>query len=70
MYEIWSEGFVIQGSSGKALLEGRMEADNFREACITLLGDRLDKDRDGNYKLSIWGCRLFDNEPAARASFG
>jgi hypothetical protein len=30
----------------------------------------LDKNRDGSVKLSIWACRLFDNETDARKSFG
>ena len=30
----------------------------------------LDKDHDGKLKLSIWACRLFDNEQDARKSFG
>lgn len=30
----------------------------------------LDTDRKGNIELSIWACRLFDNEAEARKSFG
>jgi hypothetical protein len=67
MYEVWSEGYRITGNDGTATLEGRIEADNFHDACVKLLGERLDKGRD---ELSVWGCRLFDNETEARVSFG
>lgn len=70
MYEIWSEGFRVMEASATASLEGKIDAEDFTDACIKLLGDRLDKEADGSHKLSVWGCRLFDNEHAARASFG
>jgi len=69
-YQIWSEGFEITGNSGEASLQGEIEAHNFHDACVQLLGAMLDKDRNGHYRLSMWGCRLFDNEAEARRSFG
>lgn len=68
-YEIWSEGCMVQGmdSPAKASLVAVVEAESFQEAC--------DKHFEGNYcynrrNLTHWGCRLYDNEAAARASFG
>lgn len=69
-YEVWSEGYMATGEHGKAHLYGKVKAINFHTACTTLLGKKLDQNRDGSAKLSVWGCRLFDNEADARASFG
>jgi hypothetical protein len=70
IYQVWCEGYQTSGNSDTAVLEGEIRAESFTEACIKLLGDRLDKNPDGSYRLSRWGCRLFDNEAEARASFG
>ena len=64
-FKIWSEGYSITGNSSEAMFHGEIDAENFEDACAKLLGDKLDKNR-----LSIWGCRLFDNELDARKSFG
>lgn len=81
-YDVWIEGYSAPEDSSslsrKAAFEGSIEATSFNEACIAILGDRLDKD-DGNPDgylhslggyLSVWGCRCFDNEQDARESFG
>ena len=66
-FEIWSEGYIITGGSGTALLRGKIKADSFKEACDILFGG----DRFYNPKnLTYWGCRLFDNETDARKAFG
>ena len=70
LYQVWSEGYNAAGNSATASLEGEIEAESFHDACVSLLGDKLDKDRNGHYRLSMWGCRLFDNKSDARASFG
>jgi hypothetical protein len=69
-WEIWSEGYITTGEHGLATFEGRANGETFEEACINLLGDKLDKNKDGSPKLSIWACRLFPTEHEARASFG
>jgi len=69
-YQIWSEGYAATGERAPASFEGEVEANSFHEACILLLKDRLDKDSQGNCRMSVWGCRLFDNEAEARKSFG
>lgn len=68
-YEIWAEGFFIQGQStpSPAFYHGKIEAESFQEACdIRFVNDGL----YNRETLSLWGCRLFDNEKDARISFG
>lgn len=69
-YEIWCEGYAATGEHAPANLYGIAEGDTFREAAISLLGDKLDKNDDGTYRLSIWACKLYDNEIDARKNFG
>lgn len=66
LYQIWVEGFHIQGNQPtKASLEGAIEADSFQEAC-----DKFYKARNSTLydskTLTLWGCKLYDNERAAR----
>ena len=81
--EIWSEGYSIQGGSGKAHLVAVYEADSFNEAVEkynkTVIINQNRRSGSGWRKLKadyrdgfwrIWGCRLFDNEADARKSFG
>jgi hypothetical protein len=49
-FEIWIEGFAATGESSGAYFKGKVLAENFDEACIKLLGDRLDKNSDGSYR--------------------
>ncbi len=65
IWEVWQEGFNCTGSRSKAEKLGEVVAETFEDACRFLCKDRLDKD-----SLSIWGCRLFDNEIDARKGFG
>ena len=67
VWEIWEEGYRVNGGSGTAVFRGRVEAPTFREACEKFYkGDKLfDPER-----LTLWGCRIFDNEADARRSFG
>lgn len=65
--EVWEEGFVISGESGKAHLTGRVRATSFQEACDMLYAG---KSTYNSEKCTYWGCRLFDNETDARKSFG
>jgi hypothetical protein len=66
-YNIWVEGYVVNGDRGYGHLSGTIEAESFAEACAELYkGDMLfNKER-----LSHWGCRLFDNEADAKKGFG
>ena len=75
-FEIWSEGYLATGMEGipeKARMLAEVEADSFQEACDKLCSDPDWQRRYGNYnpeRLTVWGCRLFDNEADARKSFG
>ncbi len=70
MIEIWSEGFAATGQSGQAYSWGSVKASTLQEACnkLALLNPEFARYYDTK-KLTYWGCRLFDNEQAARVSF-
>lgn len=69
IYEIWQEGFMIQGIdfAAKAEFIANVKAESFQEAC--------DKHYKGNplynsEHRAVWGCRLYETEEEARQSFG
>ena len=76
-YDVWMEGYSIQGDTSKAYLLGTEEALTFKEACVKLL-ERLGEDKQLGWKMTYykpetntyWGCRFFNNEADARKSFG
>jgi hypothetical protein len=49
-WEIWSEGYAATGERSDASLEGTVWAETFDEACIQLLGDKLDREKDGSFR--------------------
>lgn len=66
-YKIWSEGYVATGEHGRAFCHGISYGTSFHAACVDFFKD------DINYNCkddTHWACRLFDNEVAARRSFG
>jgi hypothetical protein len=70
-YEIWSEGFAATGERGTAMLHGTEEGDSFQDACDKLAKRDSEFAKDYDSKtLAYWGCRLFNNEAAARKEFG
>ncbi len=73
-WEVWSEGYSATGDRGYAQLEGTAEAETFSEACrIVCVDSGKWKEQPGGFDavgLTVWGCRLFDNESDARWSFG
>lgn len=69
-YDVWMEGYLATGMEGMpcpATFVGTCEADSFKEACIKLCGNDSNFNED---HLSVWGCRLYDNETSARRLFG
>lgn len=69
---IWSEGHRSTGQSSDATCHGTFQAKSFDDACEQMKlrvsqGHLMKKDEDGDW--SYWGCRLFDNEYAARKGF-
>lgn len=71
IFEIWSEGYIIQGNKSTAIYFGREKAETFKEACDNFA--KITPNFAEYYnpkKMTFWGCRLFDNETDARKSFG
>ena len=71
-FEVWSEGYIVNGGRDGAKLWDIVEAESFEKAC-DIIFIPLDVKYPGYYKkdpLSFWGCQLFDNEVDARRSFG
>ena len=66
-WEIWSEGYRTTGEVGGAIYHGSVNAKTFQRAC----DKKFTKQRTYNpLKLTLWGCRLFNNQLDAIRSFG
>ena len=76
IYEIWREGYLVTGMEGipaPAALLAKVEAQTFSSACDKLCTPKEWQKYYGNYdskRLTVWGCRLFDNAADARKAFG
>lgn len=74
LFEVWSEGYAVTGGSGQAQLIGEVEAETFAEACQKATDRAKAEGKDyGTFdpeRLTLWGCRLFDNEADARRAYG
>lgn len=70
-YEIWVEGYRANGDRGHAVIFGKESGTSFKDACERF-ADKHSwfKIRFDAYRMTYWGCRLFDNEVDARKSFG
>ena len=73
-WHVWSEGYLATGDRAYATLEGIVEADTWPEACRKACVEQGRwTEEPGGFdpkQLKVWGCRLFDNEIAARKTFG
>lgn len=72
-FEIWAEGWAATGDNGSAQLLGIGRGKTFLEACQDLANRKPEFAKQFAIHDGIpthWGCRLFDNERLARASFG
>ena len=70
-WEIWTEGYVTTGERGPAAYHGQyigVTWDCAVSAWATENGLKVDFTPGVGY--TFWGCRLYDNGEAARASFG
>ncbi len=66
-YAVWMEGYSATGNEAPARLLGSAQADSFAAACaMVCAGDPY----FDSARLTVWGCRLFDNEAEARSAFG
>lgn len=71
-YEIWVEGHNGQGDRAKAQLVCKQTGTSFRAACMSAwFLDKFDLWGDfDSEKLTLWSCRLHNNEDDARRLFG
>ena len=67
MHEVWREGYRITGESECAFKLGEAQAATFEEACDIVCSGKADYDAN---RLTVWGCRLFNNEADARRFAG
>lgn len=67
IYNIWREGYSTTGDYSPAMLLGSAAGESFQAACNSF----FEKDPYYNSeKLSLWGCKLYDNGTEARKTFG
>lgn len=64
---VWREGYSINGNTEKAHCIGSVEASSLYEAVLLIQDVQFELNKG---VLSVWGCRLFDNEIDARKLFG
>jgi hypothetical protein len=69
-WNVWMEGYVVTGNSGKAECLGSMEADTFQEACNKLLKTHSLAEYYDPKRLTVWGCRLYHTGEEAVQRFG
>jgi DNA polymerase I-like protein with 3'-5' exonuclease and polymerase domains len=70
-WDIWSEGYMATCQSADATFHGSAMGSTFQEACDNFAASHPSFASDYNPKqLTLWGCSLYDNESAARRSFG
>ena len=71
IYNIWVEGFIINGSHAYASYVGFMEGKDFRDAVIKWYNKHPGRALNFNEKyLTDWGCRLYPTESEVRRIFG
>lgn len=72
-YNLWSEGYRTNGESAGASYRGEWEGETLRDAVILFrdsISDKELKETIDTERLTLWGCRFFDNETEARKAFG
>lgn len=75
-HSLWVEGYAATCEHGEAMFLGTYEADTFDGAVQKWNAEKNAKTTYGVLKQhddgtwTVWGCRIFDNEHAARQSFG
>jgi hypothetical protein len=73
MVELWVEGYRATGEWCTASCLGTFEAETIDEAVQQYLKKNPDHRPSFEKRKGVWydwGCQIFDNEAAARASFG
>lgn len=73
-FQIFEEGYVVNGNSCGAHYIGRADGTDFLDACQNYMDrtgrGRFYKDKDGNRYPGDWGCRWFPTFEEARRSYG
>ena len=68
---LWMEGFTVMEGSAGAEYCGTYEAETLKDAVKQWVDEKPERKGLTDFnRLTYWGCRFFDNESAARASFG
>lgn len=75
MFEVWMEGFHVQGMDrpATAVYLGAHQSETFEVACKQAVFARWPDEADHFYNAgtnTYYGCRFFDNESDARKTFG
>jgi hypothetical protein len=71
LYSIWSEGYAATGDFSGATYHGDSYGKGFRDAVYRYAQTNISFSKDLNLKeLTLWGCKLYDNESDARRTFG
>lgn len=70
-YQIWIEGYSIQGERGTAQFIGTFDGHDFADAVRRFYATHRPNCTTFDAEhLNDWGCRFFDNEADARRTFG
>jgi hypothetical protein len=75
-WNVWTEGYAATGEHGYAQFHGRVCAVTFEEACHRVWENAGGRKAMGEFTIGsdgrprAWGCRFFDNEKDAKASYG
>lgn len=74
-FEIWMEGYRVQGGAGTATLLNVINAPSWDNAVAQYMSDNpgvidVHDKEDGTKRYTNWGCALYDNEEDARKGFG
>lgn len=71
LFSIWSEGYIATGNSSGASYHGDCAGTSFKDACINHAKLNLVFRKDFDHKrMTLWGCRLFQDREQAARSFG
>lgn len=70
-FEVWLEGYIDTGESGKAQFLGVYKGKTFKDACEAAMTDlKWDMDTYDAKTNTYWGCGFFDSGSKARESYG
>ncbi len=68
-YEIWCEGYLCTGASGKHRYIGKSKGRTFEDACYRYFKKHPDESYNRRSN-TIWGCKLYRSERESASTFG